>query len=267
MKNRPKILAITLGLQLVTAFVLAAEEPDELKTLNQRIAAAPKDARLLIARAKLFSASGRHQDALTDLDRAIPLKPDDIELIDLRGSEHLLAGQFKAALADFDRFLAKRPDQAPYHWKRGIALYYVGDFAEGVQQFDLHQTVNNADVENAVWRAMCMARRDGWKAAQKDLLVVGPDSRVPMSQVYELFAGKATVDDVLEAAKTGRPSPGELRTRLFYAQLYAGLYYDAAGEPAKAAEHLSQAVDKHLVDHYMGGIAKVHLKLLKKANK
>ena len=57
-----------------------------------------------------------------------------------------------------------------------------------------------------------------------------------------------------------------MRTRLFYAELYIGLYYDAKGEPAKAADHLSLAVDKYFVDHYMGGIAKVHLESLKKAD-
>jgi lipoprotein NlpI len=267
MKNHPKTFAITFGILAMAFCIAQVGVADELKTLNERIAASPQDARLLAARARLHSTASRHTEAVADLDRAIQLQPDRMELIDFRGSEHLLAGQTKEALADFDRFLKKHPDQAPYHWKRGIALYYAGEYGKGVEQFDIHQTVNPADVENAVWRAICMARKDGWKVASEDLLHVGPDSRVPMSEVYELFAGKATVENVLTAAKAGKPSPEELRTRLFYAELYIGLYYDAKGDAAKAAEHLSLAVHKYFVDHYMGGIAKVHLESLKKAEK
>ena len=45
-----------------------------------------------------------------------------------------------------------RPDQEPAHWKRGISYYYAGRFDEGRKQFEGYQTVDDNDVENAVWR-------------------------------------------------------------------------------------------------------------------
>ncbi len=256
-------MLVGCGLLAMVAPPATAAEPKTLDTLDAEIADSPDDPQSYVSRAKRHSSAGRHPEAIADLDRAIKLDPDAGQVIDFRGSERLLAGQFDEAISDFDRFLAKHPDQAPYHWKRGIALYYAGRYDDGVKQFDLHQTVNRADVENAVWRYLCMARRDGVEAARRALLKVGPDARVPMAQIYDLYAGK-TATDVFAAARAGEPSAAELRVRLFYAHLYIALDLDARGDSPKAIEHLKLAVDKNLVEHYMGGIAQVHLAVLEK---
>ena len=251
---------------MATSVAIAAESSDALEKLNREIVKSPEDPQPYGLRAQLHSTARRHAEAIADLDQAIKLKPDDAQLVEFRGSERLLAGRFDEAISDFDQYLAKQPDQKPYHWKRGIALYYARRYDDGVKQFDIHQTVNSADVENAVWRYLCMAKRDGVESARRKLLKVGPDLRVPMTQVYDLFAGR-TATDVLAAAEAGKPSEDELRVRLFYAHLYIALYLDARGDSAKAIEHLKLAVEKHLVDHYMGGIAKVHLAELQNQDK
>ena len=86
------------------------------------------------------------------------------------------------------------------------------------------------------------------------------DSRVPMMQIYDLYRGKASIDDVLAAARAGDPPPDALRERLFYAHLYIGLYDEAAGDAKGAREHIGLAND-YKVDHYMGDVARVHLQL------
>lgn len=264
MKSLSKLVFISISLIGMAGLSYAVEQTP-LESLGAQIAKSPDDPRLYGLRAQLLSAAGKHSEAIGDLDRAIKLDPENRQWIDSRGSEWLLAGQFDEAIADFDSYLAKHPEQAPYHWKRGIALYYAGRYDDGVKQFDIHQTVNSADAENAVWRYLCMARRDSVGAATKDILKIGPDSRIPMSQVYDLFAGKASVNEILTAAKAGNPGDAELRVRLFYAHLYIGLYLDAIGKPAAALEHMKLAVQDYLVDYYMGGIAVVHLALLEKA--
>ena len=83
-----------------------------------------------------------------------------------------------------------------------------------------------------------------------------------MTQTWTyLYKGKAGVDDVLAAAKEGNPPPGVLRERLFYAHLYIGLYYEAAGRAKLAREHIALAAENR-VDHYMGDVARVHRDLL-----
>ena len=101
-------------------------------------------------------------------------------------------------------------------------------------------------------------------AEQQKLRNIRRDPRVPMMEVYDLYAGKLKPDDVLAAAKAGDPSPEVLNNQLFYAHLYLGLYYDAAGEAKLAGEHMDEAV-KHKIGHYMWDVAKVHAEVLKKA--
>ena len=74
------------------------------------------------------------------------------------------------------------------------------------------------------------------------MLPISGDARVPMTEVYELFKGKATVDDVLKAARKGEPSPVVLENRLFYANLYLGLFFEAQGDEKNRAMHLTQVL-------------------------
>jgi lipoprotein NlpI len=169
------------------------------------------------------------------------------------GMEQFRQAHIKESLADFDRAIELDPRQSPYLWQRGIALYYAGRFEDGQKQFELHQTVNGNDVENAAWRYLCMARTQGVKAALAGLMPIAQDARVPMMQIYALYTGKASVTEVLTAAGNGNDS-------LFYANLYIGLYYEAAGNAKASREHIKWANDQG-ANHYMGDVARVHYKL------
>jgi lipoprotein NlpI len=177
-----------------------------------------------------------------------------------------MLGHVDESIADFDRFIELKPQQEPWHWKRGISYYYAGRWDEGRRQFEGYQTVDDNDVENAVWRYLCMARGNGVPAARDALLKIKQDPRVPMMEIYALYAGKAQADDVLAAAQAGSPSAEQLNSRLFYAHLYLGLFHEAAGDTARAKEHLTTAAEKHTIGHYMWNVADVHARRLKKAS-
>jgi lipoprotein NlpI len=165
----------------------------------------------------------------------------------------------KESVAAIDKLIAIVPDSKPQLWQRGLSLYYTGDFKAGREQFETHQTVNTADVENAAWHFICVARAENVEAARKALIPIEGDTRVPMKQVHELFAGKATVEDVLKAAESGE---GEaLKNHRCYAHLYLGLYFEALGDVAKAKEHMLKAAKDFKMDHYMGKCAQVHVQL------
>ncbi len=104
----------------------------------------------------------------------------------------------------------------PQLWQRGIALYYAGRYRDCRLQFEAHRTVNPADVENAAWHFLCVARAESPARARAALLPVGPDARVPMRQVYEMLRGALEPAQVLAAGDAGP-------TAEFYAQLYVGL--------------------------------------------
>lgn len=167
--------------------------------------------------------------------------------------------QPKESVAAFDRVISLMPEAKPQLWQRGLALYYTGDYQAGREQFEVHQTVNTADVENAAWHFICVARLEGVEAARKHFIPIEGDSRIPMKQVHELFAGKGTEEDVLKAAESGEGE--DLRNHRCYAHLYLGLYYEALKDEAKAKEHMLKAAHDFSMDHYMGMCAQVHVKV------
>jgi len=167
----------------------------------------------------------------------------------------------KEAVAAFNKVIELKPDAAPQLWQRGLALYYAGDYAEGRKQFELHRTVNPDDVENAAWHFLCVAKGEGLEAARQALLPIHGDTRVPMREIYELFAGRGSEDAVLKAAETGDKDSLEHRNQLCYAHLYLGLYHEALGHTDLAKEHLLKAAKEDEMDHYMGRTAQVHVML------
>ncbi len=100
------------------------------------------------------------------------------------------AGRIEQSLEGFDRVARLSPADAPYLWQRGIAQYYAGKFRECRDMFVSHRTVNPDDVENAAWHFLCVARAESPEAARKQILPVGPDARLPMREVYQMFKGE-----------------------------------------------------------------------------
>ncbi len=211
-------------------------------------------------RAAAYIAAEKPREAVADLNRLLAMNPRQPRLLELRGTEKFKLRQFKEAIADFDQECRLEPAREPWHWKRGLAYYYAGQYDQGRDQFQKYHDREDSDVENAVWRVLCMARMPGagLRKAQDDILLVRQDPRVPMMEVYTLFAGKAKPDDVLVAIERDQPDKRDRNSRTFYGNLYLGLYFDMIGETNRAAKHLKVAVDNP-IEHFMWDIAKLHL--------
>ena len=164
------------------------------------------------------------------------------------------AGRLSDSAIGFDRLVELAPSYAPQLWQRGIALYYVGRYEDCREQFEAHRTVNPNDVENAAWHFLCVARAESPEAARAALLPVGPDARAPMAEIYRLFRGELSADELLTAA-------GDAAAAQFYAHLYLGLYEEAWGRGTAALEHIEAAADDRYaaVGGYMHMVAQVHL--------
>jgi len=238
------------------------KQPEEaLKLAAKAIELDPKNTEAYLFRGKMYEALDKHAEAIADFDQTIKRNPKAADAYDHRGSEKFKLGKIKESIDDFDAYLKLQPKETPKHWKRGISYYYVGRYEDGAKQFEAYQDVDGADVENVVWRYICMARKDGVEKARAGLLKVGEDKRVPLMRVYDLFAGKAKPEDVLAAVQEGKPSKEELKLRFFYAHLYLGLYFEAEGDKKKALEHMKKAVEDYTTRGYMGDVARVHLEL------
>jgi lipoprotein NlpI len=168
-------------------------------------------------------------------------------------------GRLQESVDLFDELVRVAPGSEPDLWQRGIAQYEAGRFRECRAQFELHRRVNPADVENAAFHFLCVARAEGPEAARAALLPVGPDARVPMKEVYEMLQGNRKPEGVLTAA-------GSRSDAVFFAHLYVGYYYEAMGEDKKARPHFERAASQEFAaaGGLMHTVAAVHLEQLKK---
>ncbi|MCC6421257.1 MAG: tetratricopeptide repeat protein [Gemmataceae bacterium] len=249
------------------AGALKIGKPKEaLRLAEKAIALAPTSARGYVVRGIAHDALEEYTRAVEDFTKAIELDPKAAEAYDRRGSAHFKRGQFAESVRDFDRYLDLVPRQQEGHWRRGISCYYARQYDAGRRQFEAYEAVDTNDVENAVWRYLCMAPKVGVEKARAAMLKVGQDRRVPMMEVYDLFCGKIEPAVVLAAVERGKPPAADRNRRLFYAHLYLGLYHESLGNGKRALEHLTTAAE-HRIGHYMWDVARVHRDYLRRQEK
>lgn len=282
---RLAVAAACATLSADLAFLAAAEPPDAavlqqaeaqfksgqrteaLASLTRFLSDNPKHVGALGLRGRFHEEMREHTKAIADYDQVLKLQPKATSIWQHRAEELFRLGRFREAVADFDQVIKLAPEQEPQHWQRGIAHYYAGQFEKGRKQFELHQTVNPQDVENAVWHFLCVTRLEGVDKARAVLIPIEKDPRVPMKEVHALFAGKAKAEDVMAAAQKSEPGSRPQESQLFFAHLYLGLYYEATGETARAREHIFKAAGDFKAEHYMGDVARVHAAALRRNKK
>jgi len=171
-----------------------------------------------------------------------------------KAADDFRAGRVEQSAAGFDQLARLIPGQAPELWQRGIAQFYAGRFRDCRDLFISHRTVNPDDVENAAWHFLCVARAESPAAARQQMLPVGPDARVPMREVYQMFQGRATPAQVMAAA-------GADLSEQFFGRLYVGLYLEATGDRVKGREFIAIAAQDRFanVGGYMHDVARVHM--------
>jgi lipoprotein NlpI len=225
-----------------------------------------EDPEMLLQDARRQIAARKFDEAEQLLSQVIKAAPEMAVPYYLRGRVNFQRGKMAESVQDFDAYVKRQPAAASRQWERGIALYYAGNFKEGAAQFELYQTFHDNDVENSVWRFLCMVPTVGVEKSRAVMLPIKDDRRIPMMKVYEMFRGKATPEQVLANVTADDPQGDVLSGRLFYAHLYLGLYLEAVGEKREARKYIALAADKKLASHpringYMWDVARIHHEL------
>lgn len=235
---------------------------EAVRIATRMIEGDPKEPNNYFLRARFQELMGHREAALADYSKLLEIAPHATEVHYHRGVVHFLLGRIPESVADFDRLVAAQPDKVPHQWQRGIVLYYAGRYDDGRKQFEMHRTVNPADVENSAWHFACVARDKGVEEARQKLIPVRGDPRVPMAEILELYAGRTTPEKVLEKVEASKVDALSNTVHALYAHLYLALYFEATGNPALRRSHLQKAVDTNLKNEYMWEVARVHLELL-----
>ena len=166
-------------------------------------------------------------------------------------------GRFDEAIADYDtaaRHGAPHDDNSC--WERGLAQYYAGQFREGAEQFARYHRVGALDIENGLWRLICIAHVDGLEKARATIFDYPRKLRPPFPALLDRYLGTGSAEAVMEQARENTASPEEAKHRLFYAHYYLGKYEEILGHPEKAREHFTQAL-AHPINHFMYACAQI----------
>jgi lipoprotein NlpI len=227
----------------------------------------------LIDQASQAGERGKHEEAVRLASEAIGKDATAATAYYVRGRENFRLGRMRESVADFDKYVELQPNASARQWERGIACFYAGLHEQGAKQFESYQKFDGHDVENSVWRYLCLVPQVGVQRAQATMLPIENDRRIPMMQIYDLYRGQLGPDAVLATIRADGPSPDVLAGRLFYANLYLGLWHESLGEKDKAKPMIEAAAKEDLKDNrhinrYMWDVARIHHQLrMKKSEK
>lgn len=212
----------------------------------------------------------RWKDTEARLSEAIAASPKGDDLYSRRGDVRFFLGDFKSAAADYDKMVELEPELDSGHWRRGISWFYTGEFEKAAGQFERYHSFDNVDRENGIWRYLCQYKAFGVEKAREGLLKYEKDDREPFGDVYRLFQGTMTAEELLTKIRRAQISDSEREKRLFYAELYVGLNDAVEGRAESAREHLDAAAKNSWPQqsgygpHYMSQVARLHAELLAK---
>ena len=226
---------------------------------------------LLVSATFSFSDdSAEWKATVTRLTQAIAASPSTIDLYSQRGDARFFLGEFAPAAADYDKMVELAPSEDAGHWRRGIAWFYAGVYEKASGQFERYHSFDNVDRENGIWRYLCQRKAFGLEKARAGLLKYEKDDREPFGDVYRLFEGKLTAEELLDKIRQAKISDTEREKRLFYAELYVGLNEAVEGRNDSAKTHLSAAAKNSWGEragygpNYMWQVARLHAEVLAK---
>ncbi len=159
---------------------------------------------------------------LKQKERIDPSAADAVDQYSARGDVFMFLGEFEKAEADYLTMVKMKPDLDASHWRLGIAMFFAKHPEEAAAQFDKYNSFDNIDRENGIWRYLSHYRAFGKVEARRQLLRYEKDDRPPFKEVYRLFDGSLTPEEVLKAVPDD-PAAAARDSRLFYSHLYIGL--------------------------------------------
>ncbi len=240
--NADCILSLLVLAFLVTTAAVADEAVEKAQNATgdakDTKAAEATDAEIMAMNKELTASLEGRLDALPAI---LETDADAVVTFARRGDLHLFLGKFAEAEADYKKMSAVKPEVDQSHWRLGIAMYLAGHPEDAAAQFDKYHSFDNVDRENGIWRYLSHRAAFGKEKAREQLLKYEKDDRPPFREVYQLFEGTMTADQVLQSISPDLPESSR-QSRLFYAQLYVGLNDAVEDRPESALKSLREAV-------------------------
>lgn len=210
----------------------------------------PESAEPLMRQATVFTAMGDYDQALATIRESLE-RSDWVWAQNQLGGIYVFRGEYDKAEAALREAVRMDPDYQWTYQNLGGVLVLVGRLDEAIALFE-EAGQDQGLTQNFLFRHLALFRSGrGAEAVQlARALKIKPSARDVSTTIARLFAGEATVADVLESTRTG----SEVMTRLNLAEAhyFLGMTYLAGAAPdagiAKpdtlaAIDHLRACVD------------------------
>lgn len=211
-------------------------------------------------------------DELADVSQKLETKPESVSLLSKRGDLLFFRGEFAKSVRDYERMSELDAALDASHWRLGIAYFYAAQPEKSARQFDKFFVTDDVDREAGLWRYIAQAPTLGTDKARAGLLKYKKDDREPMPTIYRLFEEAITPEDLLKSADA-QLSASVREQRLFYIELYLGLWHDAFKRPKEALPHFRAATGNRwgrsasYGPNYMWHVARLHYERLAEKQK
>jgi len=153
-------------------------------------------------RARAYMNEEECGSAAADLTHAISLKPDNAEDYMMRGKAYRCAGRYADAIADYTEVIRLKPSGNAY-WQRALARYNAGDFEGSATDSQAAMLFAPKWPYPLLWFAIARMREGKFETSdlqgKTDLI----DMNIWPGQVFALYKGDATPDEILRAAHVG----------------------------------------------------------------
>jgi lipoprotein NlpI len=198
----------------------------------------PELDRAYVAQAATFLAEEKFDDAIRNYDDALRTSPDEVDLMLLRGEANRLARRFDAAIADYTAAIRRDSQYSTAHSLRALAHLEAGDLRAAVSDYEdaVDLEPNDPDLRAAAGAAEWVY--GDYRRAEREFEKSGRDPRYALlaqlwlhlaalkrgrsddgfsaraakldlkpwpGPLLGFYAGTASADEVLAAAKLGEP--------------------------------------------------------------
>ena len=181
------------------------------------------------------------KEQLAELQKIEESQPNAIDQYSRRGDLQMFLGHYAAAVTDYQAMIRLNSRLDASHWRLGIALFFDGKPESAAAQFDKYHSFDDVDRENGIWRYLSHFKAYGAEKARAELLRYAKDDRPPFPEVYQLFEGKLTNEEVM-AAIPGTPASEASQSLRFYSNLYIGMNEVVNGRIDSGNRNLLEAV-------------------------
>lgn len=210
-------------------------------------------------RAEALVDLGKQEEGMKDAQLAVKISPNLARVYECRANVLFGKGEYLRAISDYTRAVTLDPDASSVYYRRGHSRFYAGQLAGAAEDFAKASTESRNDADARlyaeVWRLWTL-RRLGQEptADQIKFASADPQGEWPRPALAMLH-GLMSVDDMLKLLERKKGDDREMA--LAEAYFYAGQWYYAQGDKAKAADYFQKTREKGVImyiEHVGAGI-------------